>query len=221
LETACQLLASVAICCKDRLPLLLMDEHLPYPAAILQVFGHIKYRRRRRKGRGAKRKPTLKPPPGLLVGIVKKLRDARGNLLKVTTYALFGRLKEIERRIRRLQIGRQVNTSHLERLNGTLRGQQTRLARRTRNGSRLSCALQWALWLWRDLYNWTRVHGSLNGRSPAMVLNLAGHVWSIVEYIRYPTHVSELQRQQWAERRNDALESPLDVYQRKKSLPIS
>lgn len=221
LETACELVASVAVCCRGKLPLLLIDDHLPYPAAILRVFGQIKHRRRRKKGRGRKRKTTLKPPPNLLVGVVKKIRDARGNLLKVSTYALFGRLKDIEDRIRRLRIGSKINTSHLERLNGTVRGQQTRLARRTRNGSRLSCVLQWALWLWRDLYNWTRVHGSLQGRCPAMVLGLADHVWSVFEYIRYPAHVSDLQRQQWAEQRNDALESPLDVYQRKKALPIS
>jgi hypothetical protein len=55
---------------------LCIDDHLPYPAAILQVFGQIKHRRRRKKGRGRKRKPTLKPPPNLLVGVVKKVRDA-------------------------------------------------------------------------------------------------------------------------------------------------
>ena len=221
LETACQLITSVAVCCTKTLPLLLIDDHLPYPAAILQVFGQIKHRRRRKKGRGRKRKPTLKPPPNLLVGVVKKIRNARGRLLEVTTYALFGRLKDIERCIRRLKIGKQINTSHLERLNGTLRGQQTRLARRTRNGSRLSCALQWSLWLWRDLYNWVHVHGSLNGQTPAMCLGLAQSAWTVLKYIRYPVHVSELLRHRWAEQRQDALESPLDVYQRKKSLPIS
>jgi hypothetical protein len=219
LELAKELVASVAVYCgKTYPPLILIDEHLPYPAAILHVFGQIKHRRRR-KGRGRRCKPTLRPPPGLLVGVVKKLRDARGNLLKVTTGTLFGRLKNIERRIRQLGIGQKVNTSHLERLNGTLRGQQTRLARRTRNVSRVPCMLQWALWLWRDLYNWGRAHRSLDGCCPAMVLGLAKHVWTVLEYIRYPTHVSGLQRQQWAEQRKDALESALDVYQRKKSLP--
>ncbi len=58
-----------------------------------------------------------------------------------------------------------INTSHMERLNGTIRGQQARLARRTRNGSHLEEMLQYSTWLWRDLYNWTRVHYSL----------LAGH----------------------------------------------
>lgn len=221
LETACQLIASVAVCCGKTLPLLLIDDHLPYPAAILRVFGQIKHRRKRKKGRGRRRKPTLKPPPNLLVGVVKKIRNSRGRLLKVTTYALFGRLKDIERGIRRLKIGKQINTSHLERLNGTLRGQQTRLARRTRNGSRLSCALQWSLWLWRDPYNWVHVHGSLNGQTPAMCLGLAQRAWTVLKYIRYPVHVSELLGRRWAEQRQDALESPLDVYQRKKSLPIS
>jgi hypothetical protein len=220
LELAGQLVASVALCCLNgHLPLVLIDEHLPYPAAILRVFGLIKHRRRKRQGRGRKCKPVLKPPLGLLVGVVRKVRDGRGNLLKVTTHALFGRLRDIKHRIRKLHIGRQINTSHLERLNGTLRSQQTRLARRTRNVSRLSCMLQWALWLWRDIYNWVRPHGSLEGRCPAMLLGLARHVWSMLEYVRYPTHVSDLQRQHWAEQRKTALESALDVYLRKKSLP--
>ncbi len=221
LETACQLIASVAVCCGKTLPLLLVDDHLPYPGAILQVFGKIKHRRRHKKGRGRKCKPTLKPPPNLLVGVVKKIRNSRGRLLEVTTYALFGRLKDMERRIRRLKIGRKINTSHLERLNGTLRGQQTRLARRTGNGSRLGCALQWSLWLWRDLYNWTRGHHSLNGQTPAMCLGLAQSIWTVLKYVRYPVHISNLLRHHWAEQGKKALESPLDVYQRKKSLPIS
>ncbi len=50
-------------------PLLLIDNHLPYPAAILQVFGVIRHRRRKR-GRGRLKHPDLKPPPGLLAGVV-------------------------------------------------------------------------------------------------------------------------------------------------------
>ena len=66
-----------------------------------------------------------------------------------------------------------------------------------------------------------RALAPLNGRCPAMVLGLAQHVWSVLEYIRYPTHVSDLQREQWAKQHKNVLESPLDVYQRKKCLPIS
>lgn len=216
-----QLVASVAIYSSlTSLPLLLIDDHLPYPAAILRVFGQVKHRRRRRR-RGRKKHPKLKAPPSLQVGVVKKLRDQRGNLLRVSTKALFGSKKAIERRIRKLGIGQKINTSHLERLNGTIRGQQARLARRTRNGSRLTEMLQYSLWLWRDLYNWTRVHYSLLDLTPAMALGLTDEVWSVLKYVLYPVHVSDLQHQERAEQRNSVLESALELYQRKKCLPIS
>ena len=202
------------------LPLLLLDDHLPYPAAILKVFGQVNHRRRR-KGRGRKRHPKLKPPPNLQVGVVKKLRDQRGNRLRVSTKALFGSKKAIERRIRKLGIGQKINTSHLERLNGTIRGQQARLARRSRNVSRLAEMLQYSLWLWRDLYNWTRVHYSLLDLTPAMALGLTSEVWLALKYVLHPVHISDLKRQEWAEQRNSVLESALEVCQRKKCLPIS
>ena len=216
-----QLTASVAIYSKDRAPpAILIDDHLPYPQAILQVFGQIKHRRRR-NGRGRFKHPRLKPPADLQVGVVKKIRDKRGNLLKVSTKALFGKKKEIEKHIQKLGIGQKINTSHMERLNGTIRGQQARLARRTRNGSHLEIMLQYSIWLWRDLYNWTRVHYSLLDETPAMALSLTDEVWPVRKYILYPTHVSDLQRLDWAEQRNSVLESAIDVYERNKTLPIS
>lgn len=221
LEVAKQLLASVALCCPgvEALPLLLIDNHLPYPAAILEVFGEVQHRRRR-GGRGRRKHPRLKAPPGLLVGVVHKLRDATGNLVRVRTYARFGRLRAIRERVAELGIGRQINTSHLERLNGTLRGQQTRLARRTRNVSRGEPWLAWALWLWRDLYNWVRLHRSL-GKTPAMAQGLSDHAWSVPEYVCHPVHVSELDCLLWEEECQNALTSALDRYKRRKSLPMS
>ena len=145
LETALQLTTSVAVSSKDKdPPLILIDDHLPYPQAILQVFGDIKHCRRK-NGRGRLKYPRLKSPAGLQVGVVKKLRDNRGNLLKVSSKALFGKKKEIEKRIQRLGIGRKINTSHMERLNGTIRGQQARLIRRTRSGSHLEEMLQYSI----------------------------------------------------------------------------
>jgi len=222
LESAAKLLASVAACCVGgSLPLLLVDNHSPYPAAILQVFGVPKHRRRRGPTKRRRKQPQLKAPPGLLVGVVVKIRDATGNLLRVRTKALFGRLKDIRRLIRKLHIGQDINTAHIERVNGTIRGHVARLGRRTRNGSRRRRPLQWALWLFRDLYNWVRVHGSLNGRTPAMALGLAQEPWSVRCYVRHPVHVSDLERQLWAEQRESLLTSALDARKRKKLLPTS
>lgn len=93
--------------------------------------------------------------------------------------------------------------------------------RRTRSGSRLAKMLHWALMLWRDLYNWTRGHAGLDGRSPAQALGLAEAVWSVRRYVAYPMHVSDPQREAWADARNRALESALDVHEREQALPTS
>jgi hypothetical protein len=221
LETALQLTVSVAVYSKDKdPPLILVDDHLPYPQAILHVFGDIKHCRRK-NGRGRFKYPRLKPPGQLQVGVVKKLRDNRGNFLKVSSKVLFGKKKEIEKRIRKLGIGQKINTSHVERLNGTIRGQQARLIRRTHAGSHLEQMLQYSIWLWRDLYNWTRLHYSLLEETPAMALHLTDEIWTVLKYILYPVHVSDVQHRDWAEQRNSVLESAVDVYKRNKALPIS
>jgi hypothetical protein len=230
LEVAAQLIATVAMACcggggggRIKNLLLLIDDHLPYPNAILQVLGVVRHRRRRRlQGRGRRKHPDLKAPPGLWVGVVEKVRSATGRLIRVRTRALFGIKRRIVRLIKKLGIGRQINTSHLERLNGTLRTQQqARLGRRTRSVSRSPCALQWSLWLWRDLYNWVSVHASLEGRTPAMALGLADAPWSVKQYVQQAVHVSELQREIRAQERQSWLTSALEAGKRKKRLPTS
>jgi len=58
-------------------------------------------------------------------------------------------------------------------------------------------------------------------RHVGMWLGLAQSIWTVLKYVRYPVHISDLLQRHWAQHRKKALESPLDVYQRKKSLPIS
>jgi hypothetical protein len=221
LESARGMLASVATCCRPGQPLLIeSDEHRPYPQAILDLFGVTRFRRRRH-GRGRRKHPDLKPPPGLLAGVVHKVRDAGGNLLRVKTRRLFGRRRDMLEVIERLKLGWRINTSHIERLNGTLRTQQTRLARRTRNVSHDAEALQFALWVWRDLYHWTRLHDSLGKRTPAMSLGLAKRVWTVREYVCYPVHVGDCQRALRAEQREKLLTSGLNGRKHQKPLPTS
>ena len=221
LEMALVLVASVAMCCIPFAPLtFLADDHRPYPQAILRIFGVIRHRRRRH-ARGRRKYADLKPPPGLWAGIVSKLRDATGNLVRVKRRRLFGRLKDIRRAIEQLGLGYEINTAHIERINGTMRTQQTRLARRTRNVSRTDTWLEWALSLWRDWYHWVRPHGSLAGRTPAMAMGLTDHVWNVLEYIRYPVHVGEFQRAMWSEDLKNLLTNGLNREKRRIPLPTS
>lgn len=215
------MLASLAACCRPgQLLLIEADEHRPYPQAILDLFGVTRFRRRRH-ARGRHKHPDLKPPPGLLVGVVHKVRDACGNLLRVKTRRLFGRRRDILKLLHRLKLGRQINTGHIERLNGTMRTQQTRLARRTRNVSHAAQALQSGLWLWRDLYHWTRPHDSLADRTPAMAMGLAQRVWTVREYVRHTVHVGDWQRALWAEQRKTLLTTGLNGQKHRNTLPMS
>jgi transposase-like protein len=121
-----------------------------------------------------------------------------------------GRCSAGSRRSRRVMapgIGTTVNTSHLGRPDGTPRCQQTRLARRPRRVSRGGRRLQWSLWLWRDLDNRVRVHGSLEGRTPAMAAGLSERVRSVPEHIRHPLHADDLTHAVWAEEREKVLTS--------------
>ncbi len=222
LATAAALVASVALCgpAGAAPPLMLIDDHRPYPAALLQVFGEILHRRRKRRF-GRKKAAGLKPPAGLRVAVVRKIRDASGRVVKVKAKALFGRLRAIRDRIAELGIGTTVNTAHLERLNATIRGQQARLARRTRCPSREVRWLQSSVWLWRDLYNWVRGHASLGGRTPAMAMGLSDRAWSVSDYVRHPVHVNELTRAIWAEEREEVLTSALDRDKRRRTVPTS
>jgi hypothetical protein len=221
LESAREMLASVAAGCRPGEPLLIeADEHRPYPQAILDLFGVTRFRRRRH-GRGRRKHPDLKPPPGLLVGVVHKVRDAGGNLVRVKMRRLFGRRCDILKSVKRLKLGRRINTGHIERLNGTMRTQQTRLARRTRNVSHASKSLQSSLWLWRDLYHWVHPHRSLGDRTPAMDMGLAERIWTVRDYVRYPVHVGEWQRALWAEQRQELLTTGLNGQKHRKPLPTS
>jgi hypothetical protein len=221
LETAAAMVATVAACCLGTLPLLLVDGHLPYPAAILQVFGVVKHGRRK-GGRGRPKLDRLKPPKGLLVGVVNKMADAAGRVFRVRRYAMFGRLRDVRQRIGALGVGTDVNTAHVERLNGTCRGCVARLARRTRDVSRRRTPLRSSLSLFRDVYNWCRPHGSLPpGVTPAMAAGLATEAWSVLRYVTHPAHDDELGRQLWYEALEILLTSALSPKSRRKALPTS
>lgn len=209
LESAVSMLGQVAGCCGPTLPLLLSDNHLPYPAAILQVFGQVLHRRRHWR-RGRLKHKWLKPPPGLLAGVVLKVRDDSGKLLKVKTKALFGRLKDIRGKIKRFKLGNDINTAHVERFNGTARGRCARLARRTRDVSRRRTPLRAALGLLRDVYNFVHPHAALDGATPAMAIGLAEVPWSVRRYVTYPVHTADWQQMIWAEELENQTRSALN-----------
>ena len=215
-EHADRFVARVASRLGGALPLFCIDNWKPYYGAFLRIAHRVIHRRRRSRSQPGRRpQPVVGPREDLRVAVVSKIRDAKGKLLKVKRFALYGTLRSVKALLSLAHgIGRVINTAFIERLHGTLRGQTARLFRRTRAGSAREDLLEKHLFLWRDCYNWTTPHGSLKSRTPAMAAGLADHVWSVLEYVLYPVHRCPLEEADRQERIKELLECPLDPRKR-------
>jgi hypothetical protein len=205
------LFVATAVARLKRLPLFVVDNWKTYRGAFLRVAHRVVHRRRRsRSQRGRRPGPRLAPRNDLLLAVVNKVRDATGNLVKVTRFVHFGTRKAVSAAIRATGVGKQIATAYLERLHATMRSQTARMIRRTRSGSMLKDLLAKQLFIWRDVYNWVRVHGSLDGRTPAMAAGLTDHVWTMSEYVMHPVHRSPYEDTEREERIKELMECPLD-----------
>jgi hypothetical protein len=87
-----------------------------------------------------------------------------------------------------------INTSVVERHNGTSRLRNRRKVRKTLTFSKATRYHHWMSWLSVGLYNFCHAHSSLKikqeaqvlHRSPAMVAKLADHIWSTRQWLLCP-----------------------------------
>jgi len=118
-----------------------------------------------------------------IVQVVKQRLGRR--LVSITRRLAHGSLTRTEELMQMTQValGR-INTAYIERLNATLRTWMPALVRRTRTPSGARERLEAALFWTGCVYNFCHIHATLAG-TPAMAADLADHVWSIEELIRY------------------------------------
>lgn len=180
---------------KDRLapgclPALFSDAYEAYPQAILEAFGH-RYPVPRQGATGRRPKPRLRCPRGLVYAQVKKhYRGKRVEWIEIRP--IFGKVK-LAATLKKLGF-RQVNTSAIERHNGTSRQRDRRKVRKTLAFSKESRYHRWMSWLSATLHNFCRRHGGLKQRkdgeihhhSPAMAVELTDHIWSVGEWLLCP-----------------------------------
>jgi transposase InsO family protein len=76
-----------------------------------------------------------------------------------------------------------ICTSHVERLNGSIRTFCKRMGRLTYCFSKKWTNHRAALGLFFAHYNYCRGHRTLRGKSPAMAHGIAGHAWSLRELL--------------------------------------
>jgi IS1 family transposase len=175
---------------KDRLrhghlPAIFTDAFAGYESALLEVFG----RRYPAKGRG--RREVIRWRQGLAYGQVKKCYKG-GRVDRVAVRAVHGKARLAH--VLYLLGYKQINTSVVERHNGTSRLRNQRKVRKTLACSKAPRYHRWMSWLSVGLYNFCRGHSSLKSvqdgqvqhRSPAMAARLTDHIWTVREWLLWP-----------------------------------
>src|SRR3954452_14571003 len=173
--------------------LLTSDEHAPYETAIKEVYG-IEQPQPRRPGPGRPPKPVKVVPPGLCYATVRKRRE-KGRVVEVVRALVFGTLYLLGGLLRRSTASTTINTSFVERNNGTDRHQNSRKRRKTYALSKdlvlhraASSFIGYSYdfcWPVRTL-RVREPEGPWQARTPAMAAGLSDHVWSTWECMPYP-----------------------------------
>ena len=109
--------------------LITSDEYKPYEQAILEAFGRKQPSKRTFK-RGRPKKPRYHPPKDLVYATVRKTR-VKGRVKKIDYRTVFGTDEQVALALKESKCSRKVNTSFIERQNGTDRNRCSRKVRKS------------------------------------------------------------------------------------------
>jgi hypothetical protein len=173
--------------------LITTDEYAPYRGAILEAYGETVTPPRTGK-RGRPRRAYQVPPAGLVYATVHKTRS-KGRVVKVEQRVIFGTAEAVKAALARSASSRAVNTSFVERQNGTDRNRNARKIRKSYCFSKdwsMHQAITY-LTMYSSNFCWPvrtlRVRtetGAWWRRTPAMAAGLSDHVWSLSEWLTLP-----------------------------------
>jgi len=192
--------------CARRGALLLSSDGLAsYPTAFARVFRTP----HRTHQRGA---PRLVVWPDLTV--VQLVKTGRGTVGMVSRLVR-GTGEAVVRGLRATPGCQVVNTSYIERLNGTFRARLACLARRTRGLARQQATVEQGMYLVGVVYNFCTCHQSLtqkdgSKRTPAMAAGLSDHRWSVLELLQYRVPPPHWQPPKRRGRRSKSLRALID-----------
>jgi transposase-like protein/IS1 family transposase len=183
------LLHHVRRCCQNVCELLICtDGWSAYPNSIRRAF---REKVKRTAGRG---RSCLEVWPSLHIGTVIK-RTVKKHLKEVIRQMTHGSLEQALQLLGRSKGGTMLNTSFIERLNGTMRERLAALTRKCRHASSRLQAFHAGMYLIGCTYNFCWSHHELSksveqggfGRpyTPAMASGLTDHIWSVLELLNY------------------------------------
>ena len=174
--------------------LMTSDEYSAYPPAIFEAYGVVRQPRRTgRPGRPKKAKKVL-PKKLLYATVHKERRD--GRVVKVSMRLVFGTLAALAAALALSLVSRIVNTVFIERHNGSDRNRNRRKVRKTCCFSKDWGVHEAMTYFTMYSYNFCWPVRTLRvevapkqylPRTPAMAAGLADHIWTIREWVTYPT----------------------------------
>jgi IS1 family transposase len=186
---------------KDRLDeqpptLATSDEYPVYETVISEVFSQpvVTPQESPRPGRPALL-PERRLDPGVTYATVRKERE-KGRVVAVHRTVVLGSQQTVDVALQASVSSRTINTSFVERQHATARGQNARQSRRTYRFSKDWEVHESMSYFTRYRYNFCwpvrtlRVRGTegcWQQRTPAMSAGLADHIWSLQEWLSFPT----------------------------------
>ena len=175
----------------DNKPLFTSDE-LPHYRTILSEIYSEEIPVEKTGKRGRPRNPIRKIDPELDYATVHKTRE-KGKAVKVERCIVYGDEKRIEEKIAKGP-GKKINTSYIERFNGTARQNDAHLRRKSNTFAKEMPYFKARLAIIVLFYNCIREHGTLSKnpdktrtpRTPALAAKLIEKNWTFEAAYRKP-----------------------------------
>jgi IS1 family transposase len=178
-----------------RIPdLITTDEHAPYATAILESYGETVVPPPTGKP-GRPKAPYKVPPKELTYATVHKTRE-NGKVTKIEPRIIYGTIAAVAAALLASPVSTAINTSFVERHNGTDRNRNSRKTRKTYGFSKDWDVHEAVTYLTIYSYNFcwpvrTLRQRDADGRwqpyTPAMTAGLTDHVWTMSEWANFPT----------------------------------
>ncbi|MEE4356222.1 MAG: hypothetical protein V2I97_07105 [Desulfococcaceae bacterium] len=178
---------------EEMIELITTDEYKPYRTAILNAYGR-KVIPPHTGNPGRPCNPYMEPPENLNYATVHKVRE-NGKITDIEVKIIFGNEESVRTALDNSSVSNHVNTSFIERNNGSDRNRNAGKVRKTYCFSKDWEIHEAVTYFTMYSYNFCRSVRTLRtkdgdgkwlNRTPAMAAGLSDHVWSLKEWITYP-----------------------------------
>ena len=175
----------------ENIPMFTSDELVHYETVLGEIYSsEIPVERTGKRGRP--KKPERIIDPQLDYAVVHKTRE-KGKVVKVERRIVYGEENRIDEKIA-ISPGNKINTSYIERVNGTLRQTDSHLRRKSQTFAKEMPHLEARLSVVILMYNCIRPHNTLSKnpdktttpRTPALAAKLIEKNWTVDAAFKRP-----------------------------------